>query len=579
MNILLLGIRTFLFALSIFGYLNFLHHCTRLKVEFLPAVTFSGQICILFLGGLFNLLALTTAALLLAGILFALLSWKVRRSYRDFLCPGYLFFVGACLYFLFLFKGQVFNSYDNFSHWALVVKQMILTDRFPNFQDNIILFQSYPLGSSVFVYYVSKIISTTSEGCQMLAQTMLILSMLLPLFAFAQKQKALNAILGIGASVFVLSYNIWPTELLVDTLLPVTGAAGFLLLEEELSQEKKFTWLSISVAVSVILIKNSGIFFWALMAVRLFFSWLSNRKTVQKTEQLSWISLILLPLFALLLWKKHVEYVFPTGMTALHSMSIKAYAANIQEKSGDVLSQILRAFIGRFLSGHSFLLLLLILVFAAILSYLSKQKMRPWWKTALVITLVFLTYQMGNLAMYFFSMPEGEAIVMAGYDRYYRTIIIWCFVYVISRIMKWLDEQKPIPTGVLILLLLFLFHEMGGNLNILKREPENSTRAELEHIMNTYSMVPSSACLIYIPADDSWYTYHLAKYIFYSNTIDVHITSDQEELAAAIETAVNLGYDYFINLDQNNEMIKTYCEKAYGLPQDTPFMALQTLRE
>lgn len=577
MNTLLLGIRTLLFALSTFGYLTFLHRRTQLNVEFLPAVTFAGQICILFLGGILNLLPLTAIVLLLAGILLALLSWKNRSSYRDFLCPGYLFFAVACLYFLFLFKGQVFNSYDNFSHWALVVKQMLQTDRFPNFQDDIILFQSYPLGSSVFVYYVSKMISTVSEGCRMFAQTMLILSMLLPLFAFTRKQKAANTILVIGASVFVLSYNNWPTDLLVDTLLPVTGAAGFLLLERELSQEKKCTWLTVPLAVSVILIKNSGIFFWALIALRLLSTWIPNRKTARKSELLSWSSVVLLPLFFLLLWKKHVEYVFSSGMTALHSMSVQAYASNIQEKSSEVLSEIMTAFTGRFLSGRSFLFLLLILSFAAVLSCLWKQNLRLWGKTALIITAVFLAYQLGNLGMYFFSMPVGEAVVMAGYDRYYRTIIIWCFVYVISCVLRWLDEQKPVSAGVLVLLLLVLFHGMGASLDILKSQPENSTRAELERIMDTYALVPSPACLIYIPADDSWYTYHLAKYVFYSNTIDVHITSDQEELAAAIETAIDLGYDYFINLDQDNEMIKAYCEDTYGVPRDTPFMALQEL--
>lgn len=588
MNTLILGVRVLLFVLSTFGYLTLLHQRVHVKIEFLPAVVFAGQICILFLGGLLNLLPLTVLCLFLGGIILALFSWKNRKFYRDFLCPGYIFYAVSCLYFFFLFKGQVFSSYDNFSHWALVVKQMLLTDRFPNFQDEIILFQSYPLGSSVFIYYVSKIVSTSSEGCRMSAQTMLSLSMILPLFTSlriqsgrqAEKQKIAGILLVLGASSFLLSYNNWPTELLVDALLPLTGAAGFLLLEEELSQEKKITLLSLPLAVSVILIKNSGIFFWALMVLKIMCFWTRNRKTADIKEKLSWGSLVLLPLFVLLLWKKHVEYVFPSGMTALHSMSFDAYASNIQDKSSSgVLSQILNAFIGKVVSGRGFLCLLLILLLVSVLSILWKQSLRPWGKTALCITAVFTAYQLGNLGMYFFSMPAGEAVVMAGYDRYYRSIIIWCFFLCIFRVLNWLMEQKPIPAGVLVLLLLLLFHRMGGSLDILKRFPENSTRAELERIMDTYPMVSSPACLIYIPADDSWYTYHLAKYLLYSPTIDVHITSSEEELAAAIETAVSLGYDYFINLDSNNEMIQNYCQEAYGLPNGTPFMALQELQD
>lgn len=576
MNTLLLGIRVLLFIFSLLGYLTFLHQNTRLRIEFLPAVTFTGQICILFVGGILNLLSLTVGALTAVGLALCLYGLiKNRRGFRDFLCPAYIFFSISCLYFLLLFKGQVFNSYDNFSHWALVVKQMLLTNRFPTFQDRIILFQSYPLGSSVFVYYVCRIISPVSEGCQMFAQTMLNLSMILPLFSYARKQKVINVLVVIGASIFLLSYNIWPTELLVDTLLPLVGAAGFLLLEEILSKEKKLTWSVIPFAACAILIKNSGIFFWALMAGRVLLYRILHRKTAEKSEKLSWAGLCLLPLFFLLLWKKHVEYVFSSGMTSLHAMSVQAYAANIQEKSGEILSQIVHAFAGKLLSCHSLLCLFIILLLSAILSFVWKQDLLTWGKTAFIVAGVYILYQIGNLCMYAFSMPIGEAVVMAGYERYYRTIIIWCFVYVISRILHWLDTQKTMQAGVIALTLLLFFHLMGSSLSILKREPKNQYRAMLEQIMEAYPMSPSPACLVYIPEDDSGYTYHLTKFLLYTPTVDVHITSDQEELVNAIDIAKELGYSYFINLDQTNEMIQNYCAETYGLPVDVPFMALQ----
>ena len=563
MSALLLGIRVLIFALSIFGYAAFLHQYTKLRVEFLPAVTFTGQICILFLGGIFNVLPLTVGALVAVGLaLFTGELLKNREGFRDFLCPAYIFFSISCLYFLILFKGQVFNSYDNFSHWALVVKQMLLTNRFPNFQDPIILFQSYPLGSSVFVYYVSRVISPVSEGCQMFAQTMLNLSMILPLFSCAKKQKVLNFFIVIGASVFLLSYNNGPTNLLVDTLLPLVGIAGFLLLEETLSEGNQLTWFPILFASSAILIKNSGIFFWALMAGRILLYWIFHRKTAAKPEKLSWAGLCFVPLFFLLLWKKHVEYVFYSGMTALHSMSIQAYTENLQEKSGEILVQIAHAFAGKIFSGRSLLYLLAILLLVSIVSFAGKQSLLPWVKTILLLVGVYTAYQIGNLCMYAFSMPIGEAVVMAGYERYYRTVIIWCFVYAIYQILHWLDTQKTIFAGTMALVLLLCFYLMGGRLDILKRQSENWNRAELERIMATYPMTPSPACLIYIPEDDSGYTYHLTKYLLYTPTVDVHITSDEEELAVSIETAKEIGYDYFINLDQGNEMIEGYCAEA-----------------
>ena len=121
MNLISLGLRSLLFGLSTFGYLTFIHRYTKIKVEFLPAITFTGQICFLFLAGLLNLLPFAVIGIFSLGLLLTVFSLKDKKNYHDFFCIGYFFFIVVCLYFLLLFKGQVFNSYDNFSHWALVV--------------------------------------------------------------------------------------------------------------------------------------------------------------------------------------------------------------------------------------------------------------------------------------------------------------------------------------------------------------------------------------------------------------------------------------------------------------------------
>ena len=87
MNTLILGIRVLFFALSVFGWLTFLHKRTDVNVEFLPASVFCGQICVLFLAGILNLLPLAAALLFLGGLVLAALSLKNRRMSRDFFCP------------------------------------------------------------------------------------------------------------------------------------------------------------------------------------------------------------------------------------------------------------------------------------------------------------------------------------------------------------------------------------------------------------------------------------------------------------------------------------------------------------
>ena len=64
---------------------------------------------------------------------------------------------------------------------------MLLQDRMPNFEDTLIMFQAYPLGSSLFIYYVCKIVGTT-EACFLWAQIILMLSALFSGLVFVTKK-------------------------------------------------------------------------------------------------------------------------------------------------------------------------------------------------------------------------------------------------------------------------------------------------------------------------------------------------------------------------------------------------------
>lgn len=565
MNTVILGVRVLLFALSLSGWLMLLHRKTQVEVEFLPAAVFSGQICVLFLAGILNLLPWAVYVLFFGGILLAFLSLKYRSMYRDFLCPGYLFFAASGLYFLLLMKGQVFNSYDNFSHWALVVKQMLMTDRFPTFQDPIILFQAYPVGSSAFVYYVSKIISPVSEGCQMFAQTLLTLSMILPLFSCVRRKKAEGTLLILGAALYLLSSNTVPSELLVDALLPLTGAFGFLLLERELKEEEPSVWLSVLPAAAVITIKNSGIFFWALMAARLGIHWFRSRRTASRRTLYSWSALLLLPLLTLLLWNRHVNYVFSSASSTPHSMSFSVYLENIQLKlANGTISQILHAFVQKLLAGRELFYLLAAVLIIAAICRIRKLPVRRLLMPAAFIVLVYALYQLGNLGMYLFSMPEGEALVMAGYDRYYGSIVLFCYVYVLYHILEWMELQKHLPALGAALLLLCVFWKAGADPAILRRTPTGSVRAEMERLMTDYSIEHYLDYLVCIPQDDMGYTYHLTKYLLYTNTVDVHIVTDREQFEETVDIALDLGYQYLINLDPENTIITDCCEERFG---------------
>ena len=165
---MLLFFRFCLLLLSLTGYVFFITQKYRIQVAFVPALVCAWSSSLLFAAGLINCLPVAVFVLFAGG--FVLLALSIRHKYfftkQDTL--KYAGFLAAIIYFFILMQGCHFTSYDNFSHWATVVKDMLAVNRMPNFEDSIIRFQSYPLGSSLFIYYICKIIGT-SDACFLFA--------------------------------------------------------------------------------------------------------------------------------------------------------------------------------------------------------------------------------------------------------------------------------------------------------------------------------------------------------------------------------------------------------------------------
>lgn len=212
----ILILRLSLFGISTIGSFELIRKACGEKVNiyFLPSLTIAIQVTLLFLAGLLNLLPEVTMGLYLigfAGILYSLYKEKDISFLKPYINVGYAVLLILLVIFAVYLRGKIFAHYDNFSHWALVVRRMLTVNRYPNFEDTLIMFQAYPLGSATYIYYFAKLISI-SESVQMLAQTYMLLAAILPLFSFAKKNQAAVAIAIISFVNYVLWCNIKITD-------------------------------------------------------------------------------------------------------------------------------------------------------------------------------------------------------------------------------------------------------------------------------------------------------------------------------------------------------------------------------
>lgn len=130
--------------------------------------------------------------------------------------------------FAFLSLGLRLTHYDNFSHWALAVKYLLLAEELPGAETTLLPFRDYPPGSSLFVAYICRYMGH-SQGQMLLAQNSLLLACFLAVFGVVRERRRflLYSFLGMGLSLLsYLNLTVRINNLLVDFLLPLLALSS-----------------------------------------------------------------------------------------------------------------------------------------------------------------------------------------------------------------------------------------------------------------------------------------------------------------------------------------------------------------
>lgn len=557
-------IRMGLFGLSTLGSFELIRRAANNKVDlfFLPSLTIALQVTILFFSGILNLLPEVSKLIYLAGlVMFAVCLWKNKslKFVKDYINDGYISSLIILIIMAFSVKGKLFAHYDNFSHWAMVVRHMLEVNHFPNFESSLIQFQEYPLGSSSYIYYFAGMINK-SESIQMLAQTYMIVAALLPLFSFLARRSIKMDLVYIAFVNFVLTYNIKPGDLLVDTLLPTVGICALLFAKKHCIYEndKLHFWLLSCYLIQLIQIKNSGLFFVAaVIAVCLKQYW-------KGANRLNNLCAALFPFLTLVIWQKHCKYVFPTAATTKHAMTVENYKSVFGDKTAEDIKTICTGMARVSFTSRGILALLgIAAIIGCCVFFFSRNDWKDY-KNCFLFTLIFyVCYQLGMLGMYLFSMPGGEATSLASSDRYLKTIIIAIFMLYIAFALKSFSSSsiseniKTLTAGILIICIASLSFISQGKLEFAPATVKNNEeRMWIEKNRDDYAIPKHDSYCMLIPCDDSYFTEYLLEYIFQSRDVSSAVVDDPDDLK-------NISSKYIFVYDKDNEMIKAWISETY----------------
>ena len=534
--------RLALLLLSFTGYAFFLSR--RVKIEFVPGLLFSSIGGLLFAAGILNILQ-EAAWVIFAGGLYCLIRFRKEvKHIKQLLTPGICVFICLAGFFLVLLYQSEFVHYDNFSHWAVAAKAVCARDHFPNMSDTNVTFTSYPLGSTCFIYYVTEIVGICPEWLQMWAQAVLISAMAVSLFAFSRGK--LHNCCTLAVVLMLLCSNSDFVDLLVDTLLPLTGFAAVafcIYYRESIADKFKFV---IPYTVFLVSIKNSGVLF----AVYVMAYMLLHMK-INKEMLIRWAKAAMCPFVVLYFWNQHVEQCFESGLLSKHSMNISNFHSVISQKSGDEILLIIEKFMKETFSWSNHAVILLIgLVVVFILSALSKRD-RTAKMIAAYSAVCYALYQLGMLAMYLFSMPTQEAVVLAGYSRYHQTILIFVAALLWVALLSELAENGNSVFGKIIPLvtLLVLWCALSPNIHYYQKQNIlGSDRERFDDLIEEYQIKEEGNYLIVVDEarDDSGYLYFLSQYLLKPQWISIGT-------AGTLSDDLQNGYDYVIMFEKTDE--------------------------
>jgi len=437
MAMVLTVLRLIAFLLSAVGYVAVARAYWKITPRASYIFVFSAQALVMYFAGLAGVLSYAAYALFGLGIvlLIALLinhKFKLAYNTSSLSAINLAFVLAVCIITASLIN-TFFVHYDNFSHWAVVVKYMLVTDKIPDAASAIIDFKSYPLGSSSFLYYVSRIVGN-SEGVMLVGQGILLFSSFYAVFGAIRDQKRflLTALLGLGCSTMAyFNISVRINNLLVDFLLPALALAaiGVLLVER-----KKFSTACLAVLPVLALltiVKNTGIFFALLGYVFLLYRAVQFQNADQKMRPFFWgaLGIIVLSLLPLIAWNMHTSLAFPSdaGKFSYDFQSLSSFAI---DKTPAQVQQIVRLFLSTATSLSQLPTLGFVLfngtaLAAYLVARFAFHKKWKLFKTLLLLDLAIVLYYGGILAMYIFSMPLEEALRLAGFERYASSMILF----------------------------------------------------------------------------------------------------------------------------------------------------------
>lgn len=237
-----------------------------------------------------------------------------NRLLGTVLRPTTLVFIIFYLLLVVCNYGRVCSNWDEFSHWATVVKQMTLLDTFGSNEKAIFVsFKDYPPAMALFQYFFEKIhIIVNSNGefsdwYLYFGYQLFLLSIIMPFFDILDLKKPSTYLLTMVLLLSpILIFQDSLKTLYIDSFLGVLAGAGMasiLITEDDNQIDRIYVLL---VVATIVIVKTVGLLFAITILSGYIISIIPNQNSISKEQLRSATLAATCLLVPFLLWKSNL---------------------------------------------------------------------------------------------------------------------------------------------------------------------------------------------------------------------------------------------------------------------------------
>lgn len=434
----------FVLGLTLFNSIIF-----NKKFEYVLPIAIVESILIVYIWGFFDLrLGMAFCAFIVLVCLPYLFFHRKDYSIKETFFTN-LFWIFLLIYFAVfsLNIGKHFLRWDEFSHWGMMIKEMLRLDQYYFVDESVLVYhKEYPPLTTIFQYIWCRLCNEYKERHLYNAKVILSLSFLFPIYAeFIDKYWTSKNIFSKIIYFLLSTVLLMLIPLVVDVgeaalyrtiyteyVLILMFLYGMISLIDDEEDRLWFVYRNTLLLTSILLVKQSGIFFFAIL-IMIYFCKCINNKKILRLEPLFFIGI---PIFFWYLWEYISKKNIVSGSIqfAFSKFGIQNLLNVINGKGESYQYETIDSFFSALLNNNlltgtfkfSYIAVIFLLIGMIGINYCMEKNRKSKaniiiWGIGTITSLIMYIFMM--LILYLFCFSISESLSLACYERYMNTIV------------------------------------------------------------------------------------------------------------------------------------------------------------